>query len=161
MTTPHPPAARALDAQGIPYRLFVHEQPVRSLEQAARERGQRVEQIVRSILFRVRAGEYLLVLAPGGHRIAWPRLRRHLGRSRVTLATPEEVLRVTGYPIGAVSPFGLAHPLPVLADRRIFLPDEVSLGSGERGVALILRREALRRALAHAEVGEWVEEGKG
>jgi len=154
-----PPAARALDVLGIPYRVFVHEKPIRSLEQAARERGQRIEQVVRSILFRIAPEEYVLVLAPGGKRVSWPRLRHYLGRSRITMATPEEVLQVTGYPIGAVSPFGLAQSVPILADERIFAPEEVSLGSGERGVAIILRRDDLRRALADAKIGDWVEQG--
>ena len=140
----------------MPYRVFVHKHPIRSLEEAARERGQRLEQVVRSILFRIAPESYVLVLAPGGHRVSWPQLRRHLGRSRITMATPAEVLQVTGYPVGAVSPFGLARPVPLLADKRIFAPAEVSLGSGVRGVALILSREALRHALAHAEIGDWV-----
>ena len=44
------PVTRALDDIGIPYRFFVHEGKVHSLEQAAEERGQRPKQIVRSIL---------------------------------------------------------------------------------------------------------------
>jgi len=42
----------ALDALEIPYRLHIHQNPLRSLEQAARERGLEPTQIVRSLLFR-------------------------------------------------------------------------------------------------------------
>ena len=46
------PVSRVLDSENIPYRLFTHQGPIHSLEQAARERGQRPEQVVRSLLFR-------------------------------------------------------------------------------------------------------------
>ncbi|NOZ72771.1 MAG: hypothetical protein GXP38_12820, partial [Chloroflexi bacterium] len=47
-----PPVAQALESLGVPYRLFDHGGPVRSLEQAAQERGQQLQQVVRTILFR-------------------------------------------------------------------------------------------------------------
>lgn len=56
-----PPASIALDQLGIPHRVFHHEKPVTSFEQAAADRNQRPEQIVRSILFQVRPGEFVWV----------------------------------------------------------------------------------------------------
>ena len=52
-----------------------------------------------------------MLLAPGPEKVSWPRLRRHLGVSRVTTASPDEVERVTGYAPGTVSPLGLATEL--------------------------------------------------
>src|SRR5512146_3162723 len=79
------PATLFLDSLGIPYRLFQHAGPVDSLEQAAAERGQRPQQVVRSILFRLAEDEYLMVLAAGPRQISWPALRRHLSQHRLTL----------------------------------------------------------------------------
>ncbi len=154
---PLPPVARALAERGLPFQVFRHAGPIRSLEQAAAERGQRPEQVIRSILFRLSDEEFVLVLAAGPGRLSWPAIRAHLKRSRVTMAKPEEVLNVTGYPVGAVGPFGLARPLRILADRRVFLPEEVSFGSGERGVAVIMQQEDFRRALGEVEVGDFME----
>ena len=64
----------------------------------------------------------------------------------------EEVLRVTGYPRGAVSPFGLPQPLRTLADPGIFEPDEISIGSGVRGTTVILSSADLHRALPEVEI---------
>jgi prolyl-tRNA editing enzyme YbaK/EbsC (Cys-tRNA(Pro) deacylase) len=140
---------------------------VHSLEQAAQERGHRVEQVVRSLLFRVANGEYVLVLIAGPAQVDWKMLRRHLGQSRLSLATEAEVLEVTGYPIGAVGPLGLATPVPaagpggtpgrdgklkVLIDPGVMAEEEVSIGSGLRGTAVILRSADLRRALPEAEI---------
>ncbi len=141
------PLLAALRQAGVPFRLFVHPEPPSSLAQAARERGQRLEQVVRSILFRDADHRFILLLLPGGYRADWAGLRRYLGQRRLTLARADEVLAVTGYPIGAVGPLGLRQPVRLLADERVFAPPEISLGSGVRGVAVILRSADLRRLL--------------
>ena len=153
------PVSRALTARGIPHRLFRHPGPVTTLEQAASERGQRPEQVVRSIVFRVGAGDYVMVLVAGRRQVAWRELRRYLGQSRLTTASEPELLAATGYMVGAVAPFGLPAPMRVLADESVFQPDEVSLGSGERGATVILSTQALRQALPSAEIGRFSEPG--
>ena len=147
-----PPASIALEALGIPHRVFVHEKPVISFEQAAADRGQRPGQIVRSILFQIRPEEYLMVLIAGPDQIDWRKLRRFVKRSRVRMATEEEVLEVTGYRIGTVSPFGLKNQIRVLIDASVLQEEEVSIGSGVRSTAIILRSEDLQRALADSEI---------
>ncbi len=151
------PVGAALTAMGIPHREFRHPGEVTTLEQAARERGQRPEQVIRSIVFRVSQGEYVMVLVAGARQVAWPALRRYLGQSRLTTAGEAELLAVTGYPIGAVSPFGLPRPLRILADESILAEDEVSIGSGVRGTTIILIQADLRRALGNVETGQFAE----
>jgi Cys-tRNA(Pro)/Cys-tRNA(Cys) deacylase len=154
------PVTKALDRLGVPYRVFQHAEAVESLEQAAAERGQRPGQVVRSILFRVSseceaqpaAACFVMALVAGPQQISWPALRRHLGQNRVAMATPEEVLAVTGYKIGAVSPLGLPAPVRTLADRSLLAEDELSLGSGVRGLAVILRPADLLGALPGVEM---------
>ncbi len=155
--TLEPPVARALTALGLPHRVFVHLGPVHSLEQAAVERGQTPEQVIRSIVFRLGKDEFVMVLMAGPQQVSWPALRRTLGQSRVTMAREEEVLAATGYAIGAVAPFGLPRPMRVLADENVFAPEEVSIGSGVRGTTIILRSDDLRRALGEVEVGRFGE----
>lgn len=152
-----PPVSLALTALDIPHRVFRHPGPVLSLEQAAQERGQTPEQVVRSIVFRVAKDEFVMVLVAGAQQVAWPVLRRHLGQSRVTMASEAEVLTATGYARGAVAPFGLPRPLRILLDESILDNDEISLGSGERGVTILLKATDLQRALPHAEIGQFAE----
>jgi Cys-tRNA(Pro)/Cys-tRNA(Cys) deacylase len=146
------PVTRALDDLHIPYRVFQHSAPVNSLEQAAHERGQSPEQVIRSIVFRVSQDEYVMVLMAGAQQVSWQALRKYLGVSRVTMATQEELHTATGYEIGAVSPFGLPKPMRVLVDESVFIPNEVSIGSGSRGTTVILLTEELRRALGNFEL---------
>ncbi|HSJ87854.1 MAG TPA: YbaK/EbsC family protein [Anaerolineales bacterium] len=147
-----PPASIALEKLNIPHRIFQHETPVTSFEQAALERNQRPEQIVRSILFNIRPDEFLMVLMAGRDQIDWRKLRQLVKRSRVRMATEEEVLAVTGYRVGTVSPFGLKTPVKVLIDASVLQEEEVSLGSGVRNMAIIMRSGDIQRALGEPEI---------
>jgi prolyl-tRNA editing enzyme YbaK/EbsC (Cys-tRNA(Pro) deacylase) len=149
------PVTRYLDERGIPYRFFCHPGVILSLEQAASERGQRPEQIIRSILFRLSRGGFVLVLVTGYKQVAWPALRKHLHTSRISMATEAEVLEVTGYPLGAVSPFGTLQPVRVLMDRGILAEQEISVGSGVRYTTVIMKREDFLRALGEVEMGDF------
>jgi Cys-tRNA(Pro)/Cys-tRNA(Cys) deacylase len=108
------PVSEVFDAAEIPYRQFKHPGPIHSLEQAAQERGQRPEQVVRSILFRLGVGEFVMVLMAGPVQVSWPALRRYLEQSRLTMASEEEVRTVTGYERGAVSPLGIPSSVRIL-----------------------------------------------
>ena len=147
-----PPASLALDKLGIPHEVFRHAGIVTSLEQAAHERGQVPEQVVRSLVFRIGAGEYTMVLAAGPSQISWKQLRAVLGKRRLTMATEEEVLRVTGYRVGTVAPFGLPAPIRTLIDRRVLGHDRVSIGSGAPNTGIILSSRDLLRGLPAAQL---------
>ena len=168
-----PPASIALEELGIPHRVFRHPGLVASFEQAASERGQRPEQIVRSILFQVRAGEFVMVLMAGQEQVDWRSLRKLVGRSRVRMATEEEVLGVTGYRIGTVSPFGMRNQAPpesdrhlhpvqvkvkILIDASVLKEEEISIGSGVHGTAILMKSVDLRKALADSQVVALTEE---
>lgn len=152
-----PPVSLALEKLGVPHRVFRHETPVTSLEKAASDRGQRPEQVIRTILFRVTEGEYALVLAAGPGQISWKNLRKLLGRSRITMASEDEVVEVTGYRIGTVGPFGLAKQVRVMIEASVLKEEEVSIGSGMRDMAVILKTADLRQALKGADVVELFE----
>jgi Cys-tRNA(Pro)/Cys-tRNA(Cys) deacylase len=156
MSTPTP-VAQYLQQKNIPHREFVHPGPIRSLEQAAEERGQQPEQVVRSILFRLSEDEFVMVLMAGPRQVSWKALRRYLGQSRLTMAKDEEVLAATGFQPGAVSPFGLPHPLRILVDTSLQAQEELSIGSGVRGATIILRTDDLLRALPATEIGDFGE----
>lgn len=151
------PVTTALEALGVSYRLHLHAHPVLSLEQAARERGMTTEQIVRSLLFRLEGGEFVMVLMPGPAKVSWPKLRRHLGVTRLTTAAADEVETVTGYPPGAVSPYGLPHRMRLLADRRLAELSTISIGAGIRSAGVLLQTQDLLRTL-EPELGDFTEE---
>ncbi len=150
--TDQPPASIALEKLNIPHRVFQHMNSINSLEQAASERNQRPEQVVRSILFQIRPGEFLMVLVAGPDQVDWRKLRQLVKRSRVRMATEEEVLEITGYRIGTVSPFGIKTPVRILIDESVLKEQEISIGSGVRQTALIMKSTDVQRALQDPEI---------
>lgn len=155
MDIPPPPVSAALSALRIPHRTFVHSDSVRSLEQAAAERGQRPAQVVRSIVFRLGAERFAMVLVAGPDQIGWKTLRQRTGQSRLSMASEAEVLAVTGYRLGAVAPFGLPSPVQIYIDTSVLAESEISIGSGRRGTAIVLTSADLARALPDAVVGDF------
>ena len=149
------PASKILTELNIPHLEHVHSSEITSLEQAAAERNQDPSQVVRSIVFPLSEGEYAMVLIAGPTQVSWRALRQHFKQSRLTIASPEEVKQVTGYQIGAVSPFGIPSPLPILVDESVLAQPAVSLGSGVIGTAIIITTNNLIKALGDYEVGKF------
>jgi Cys-tRNA(Pro) deacylase len=146
------PVTLALERLQVPYRIFMHSGQVHSVEQAAQERGLSIDQVVRSIVFRTGPDDYVMVLVTGTRQISWPMLRKYLNQSRLALATEAEVLRVTGYQTGAISPFGLPQPMRILVDQSVLGEEVVSIGAGVRNAAIILKTFDLLSALGQLEI---------
>lgn len=152
-----PAGSKFLIDRDIPHSLYFHTLPVHSLEEVAHARNQEINQIVRSILFYIGSSTFLLVLISGKKQISWQKLRSYLGISRMRLATEEEVFDVTGFRVGAVSPFGIKTKLRILADKDIFDYNEISTGSGEKNIAIILNSNIIKRIFDTIEIGTFSE----
>lgn len=154
------PVIQELENKKVLFHIYKHPGPIHSLQQAASERGQSPDQVVRSIVFRISEDNYVMVLVSGARQVSWPALRRYLDQSRITMATKEEILKSTGYPLGAVSPFGLPIPMRILVDQKVLEQEEISLGSGIRYVAVIMKTVDFMHALGSVEVGQFAGEEK-
>lgn len=140
------PAITALDAAGLPYRLVSHG-PVASLAEAAAARGVAVPDVVKTIVVRRGADDHLFVLTPGDRVVSWPKLRALLGVHRLSMPDAAGALAATGYERGTITPFGASTPWPVIADERL-RGREITLGAGERGLAIAVDADATIAALA-------------
>jgi Cys-tRNA(Pro)/Cys-tRNA(Cys) deacylase len=140
------PAIEAVAASGTAHRVVRTGMP-ESAEDAAALQGIPLDALLRTIVVRRAADDYLFVLVPAGRRFDWPKLRAHLGVKRMTLPDAEEARSVTGYVRYTITPFGSTHPWPVIVDRSALDQPVVSVGGGVRGVNLHLRPADLVAAL--------------
>jgi Cys-tRNA(Pro) deacylase len=140
------PAIRAIVAAGIPHRV-VRTVPARDPAESAELQGIELGELLRTIVVRRGEDDYLFVLVPGGRRFDWPKLRAHLGVSRLSLPDAEEARDVTGYVRGAITPFGALRPWPVIADATVREHPRVAIGGGARGVNVHLAPADLLAAL--------------
>ena len=141
---------RAAEAAGLSFSVVRTERPS-SAEESAEWQGLELRQLLRSIVIRRGADDYVFVLVPGGRQISWPKLRTHLGVKRLSLPDQDEAKEATGYERGAITPFGSSTAWPVIADSTVTDVELVAIGAGERGVNLHVDPVAMVAALG-AEV---------
>ena len=144
------PAVRSIAASGTPHRV-VRTEPAGSAEEAAAFQGIPLDALLRTIVVRRDADAYVFLLVPAGRQFSWPKLRAHLGVSRLSLPDAAEAQRATGYVRYTITPFGSTTAWPVLLDASVMAQPVVSVGGGARGVNLHLAPVDLVTALT-AEV---------
>ncbi len=137
-----------LDAHKITYRVLPHNEPVFTVEAAAKQRGVVKEEMVKAILLRDKDGRYVMACVAGNARLDPKAVRAHLpkGWKRLHFATAKEILAVTGCVQGAVTPLGLPDDVPVIFDEAIALCEKVSISSGDPMAGLELDPKDLMRA---------------
>ena len=138
--------ARYIKEHGIDADLVRPPRETPSVAAAARAVGCAPEQIIKSLVFLI-DGQPHLVIANGDARVSYRRLATHFGvnRKRVRMASPGEVLELTGYPAGGVPPFGLCSPLPVLMDPGVLDQESVYGGGGDDHTLVRISTAELRR----------------
>ena len=127
----HPNAERvreALTAAGIQTEVVEVSESTRSAAEAAETLGVEVEQIAKSLIFRV-ADEAVLVIASGGNRVSTKKLKALLG-GKIRRADAEFVKAKTGFPIGGVSPVGHSTNLRTLIDEDLRSYDTIWAAAG-------------------------------
>lgn len=140
------PGIVAARAAGIPFEVM-RTQRARSAEESAGFQGIELGRLLRTIVVRRGADEYVFVLVPGGRRIDWAKLRAHLGIRRISLPDKDEAFEATSYERGAITPFGSSHAWPVIADTTVGAAgDPVAIGGGAHGVNLHVATADLLRA---------------
>lgn len=144
------PAIDAIEALDVAHRV-VRTGQANSAEESAELQGIPLGALLRTIVVRRAEDDYVFVLVPAGRRFDWPKLRGHLGVSRLSLPDADEALRVTGYVRYTITPFGSSRAWPVIADAAVMGQPVVAIGGGARGVNLHLAPDDLVRALG-AEV---------
>ena len=146
-TDPSDQSARAIAAAeslGLHVTVTRHGR-VRSLEEAAEARGIEPRALVKTLVVRVRDGDYRFVMVPGDRELSWPKLRALLGVNRVSMPDAATAKDVTGYERGTITPLGSTTAWPVVMDTGI--DGAISIGGGGHGVGLTVDADALAEAL--------------
>jgi Cys-tRNA(Pro)/Cys-tRNA(Cys) deacylase len=143
---PDTPAIRAARDLGLAHEVRVIERP-RSLEEAAERLGVAPDHILKTMVVRRAADDHLFVLVPGPRQIDWPKLRSHLGVSRLSMPDADGAREATGYERGTITPLGSSRAWPVIADASATGAGTVTIGGGEHGVSLRVDADALIAAL--------------
>ena len=138
--------------RGVAARLVVPGVPTPTVPTAAAALGVPVDAILKSLVFLVHGAPHVAI-AGGEDRVRYPALAAAWGvtRRQVRMASPDEALAITGYPVGAMPPFGHRRAFPALVDARCVQPGHtVYAGGGSRRALLELQTDELLRVLGTA-----------
>lgn len=118
---------------------------------AAEAHGVEHGRIAKTLAFRLADGRVLLVVASGDARINHKKFKAELGKGK--MLGLDEVVKLTGHPVGGVCPFGLAQPLPIYLDVSLRKYDEVLPAAGATHTAVRISPDQL----AEVTGGLWVD----
>ena len=118
---------------------------------AAEAHGVEPGQIAKTLAFRLNDDRVLLVVAKGDARIDHKKFKDAFGKGKMLAL--EEVVELTGHPVGGVCPFGLAQALPVYLDISLQTYEEVIPAAGSVNSAVRIS-PALMLKITN---GQWVD----
>jgi prolyl-tRNA editing enzyme YbaK/EbsC (Cys-tRNA(Pro) deacylase) len=122
-----------------------------TVAQAAEAHGVEPGRIAKTLSFRLSDSRVILVVASGDARIENKKFKEVFGKGK--MLGPEEVVELTGHPVGGVCPFGLAQALPIYLDTSLQDFDEVLPAAGSTNSAVRISPAQL----ASVTDGQWVD----
>lgn len=138
----------ALDALGADYEVIEMDPQYADTEAFCAHYGYAPEESANCIVIASRSEpvEYAACLVLATTRLdANKRVRKLMGVRKVSFASPEQTIEVTGMQIGGVTPVALPPELPLYVDARIPAIDRVIIGGGSRSMKIHLDPEVFTR----------------
>lgn len=132
-----------LDAVGISYIVKPHKQDVYTCEDAARERGCRVKQILKCMIGKDPKDGLHVMLIPGDKTLKIKRARQVAGGIRIVLVDPEDIAAEHNVTVGAISPTQFVGKARFYIDNSVFEEEFVDMSAGIPTAGLELKAEEL------------------
>ncbi len=138
-------AARILDAAGVVYQLREYEVDDDDLSapRVAGKIGMPPEQVFKTLVARGDRTGVLMASIPASTDLDLKAIATASGNKKVELVAVKEVLGLTGYIRGGVSPVGVRKAYPFYLDETAILFDVISVSAGIRGCQMVLAPDDL------------------
>jgi Cys-tRNA(Pro)/Cys-tRNA(Cys) deacylase len=140
-------AVRMLERAGVQYELREYQVDEEDLSapRVAEAIGMPPEQVFKTLVARGDRSGVLLACIPGTCELDLKALAAASGNKKVELVAVKEVLGLTGYIRGGVSPVGTKKPYPLYLDETAQLWDAISVSAGLRGLQMLVAPADLAR----------------
>lgn len=148
MKTKKTNASRILDNMKIAYRLLEYEVDENNLDavHVANSVGMPSAQVFKTLCVQGDKTGVIFACIPGNHELDLKALAKISGNKRAELVALKDVLPLTGYIRGGVSPLGAKKAYPVFLDLTANNWEEISISAGQRGLQIILAPADLQSA---------------
>lgn len=150
-------AARMLDKGKIPYQIHgyqVDESDV-SAKNVANKVGWPLERVFKTLVARGDKTGIVVACIPGGDELSLKALASLSCNKKVELVALKEVLPLTGYVRGGVSPIGLKKSYPVYLHESAFNYDTILISAGVRGSQIEINADDLQK-VTQASIGQLI-----
>lgn len=141
-----------IDGFGLGLKVMEMDENTGTSELAAGALGVKVGQIAKTLLF-MADGAPVMVVASGDVKIKTNRIKRLTGSSKVKMADPETVRRITGYNVGGVCPLALPERMKIFLDDSMKRFPVVYAAAGTSRSALPVTMDQLQEITG----GEWAD----
>lgn len=140
-------AARLLESARVDYSLreYAVDEEDLSAPHVAEAIGMPPEQVFKTLVARGDRTGVLMACIPGNAELDLKALAAASGNKKVDLVPVKEVLPLTGYIRGGVSPVGSRKPFPLYLDETADLWDVISVSAGVRGCQMLVAPSDLAR----------------
>jgi Cys-tRNA(Pro)/Cys-tRNA(Cys) deacylase len=142
-------AVRMLESSGVRYELreYAIDEEDLSAPRVAEAIGMPPEQVFKTLVARGDRTGVLMACIPGNAELDLKALAAASANKKVELVAVKEVLPLTGYVRGGVSPVGTRKPYPLYLDETAELWDVISVSAGVRGCQMLLAPGDLLRVV--------------
>ncbi len=140
-------AARILDREGVSYSLreYVVDESDLSAPHVAELIGMPPEQVFKTLVARGDKTGVLMACIPANAELDLKALATASDNKKVEMVAVKEVLGLTGYIRGGVSPIGTKKPYPLYLEETAELWDTIAVSAGIRGCQMVLSPTDLAR----------------
>lgn len=132
-----------LDAQGIAYQILQYPAAITTVSDAAAFLGIKESQMLKSLLVKV-GEEFVMILTPLDQRLDMEMLKRYFAVNKARMATPDEVLEITGYKVGTTCPFLLKTQVRIFVLPGVLNFDRVAISAGLSSKEILISVESLK-----------------
>ncbi len=127
----------------IDAKVISFEQSTHSVAEAAKAVGAEPEDFVKSICMVTMGGKLVVAIVKGEHRASTCRVAKALGIPKPRIARPDEILELTGYPVGGTPAFG--YQATFLMDPRVLEKEKVYSGGGSGNTLTYMSTDEMKR----------------
>ncbi len=143
-------AMRILDSMNISYQVLQYDIPddlnVDIALHSAKVLNLSTEQVYKTIIMINSERQYFVFCLPAGFSISLKKAREITQSSSIDLMKTDNILSLTGYIRGGVSPIGMKRHFPTYICYLAQLEDFVYVSGGQRGISLKIRPSDLAMA---------------
>ncbi len=131
----------------VEFELIQYDHQVKGAEFAAKSIDFPLGQTIKTLVVDLGNKKFCLALLPGDKQLSLKQIAKTFGAKRAAMVDTDTAERVTGYPVGGISPFGTKQKLESVLDSSLIDFETVVINAGQRGSLLRLSPDSIRMSL--------------